>query len=269
MRLIIVFLAMTLLSLDLKAQETMPYQPRFEINFAMGFPTAGYAESTHDIGIGLDAGFYFPIKSLPWLQLGPQFFYLSTGRNEQIIDQQLEITLGDQVIDRIDIPMRVETANSIIGGHLVVRVEGGSTEGILKPYLQGMVGVRRIATDISIYDESDRGWFTDDDDDDKITSSTALEDWVFSFGAGAGLCIRLGSRAFLNLGANYLVGGKADYYTDDDIDNFEINFSGDGSNYDPNDPMIDDDDININSDPTNSETSIIQINLGLSFIIGE
>ena len=255
--------------ITLSAQEESNTRARFDLNFAMGFPVGDYAESSHDIGFGADLGFYFPIsKSAPWFQIGPQFLLMATGTNSQDIDQRIEISVGNQVIDVIDIPMRVETVNSIIGGHLLFRAEVGSSNSGFVPYLQGMVGVRRIGTDISIYDDSSHGFF-DNDDDDKITSSTALEDWIFSYGGGAGFHIKLGGRTFLNIGANYLLGGKAKYYTDDDIDMFDVNFVGDGSNYNPLDPKLDGDDIEVTATPTESVTNMVQLNIGLNFILNK
>lgn len=149
----------------------------------------------------------------------------------------------------------------------MARAEIGRFDGFLKPYVQGLIGTKRIATDISVYDESENGWF--DDDDGKITSSTALEDWVFSYGGGLGFHIKIGRKTFLNLGANYIIGGNADYYTTDDIKNFDITYSGDGSNYNPNDPNLDGDDINLNTEPTNSETSFLLLQIGLNFILAK
>lgn len=249
---------------SIQAQEMSPTRPRMELNFAMGFPTGDYAESSHDIGFGGDLGFYFPInKNTPWFQIGPQFMFLATGKNNQDISQRLEVKLGEQVIDVIDLDMRVQTLNSIAGGHLVFRGEIGSSENSFIPYIQGMLGVRRVATDITIFDESDRSFF--DEDDDVINSSTALEDWIFSYGGGAGFHIRLGTGIFMNIGAYYLFGGEAEYYTDDDIDNFELNFVG--SNYNPQNPKLDGDDIELNSDPTNSTTNLVQLNIGFNFVI--
>lgn len=242
-----------------------PY-PVLDINFAMGFPTGEFGAATNDVGFGIDMGVYFPVaKQANWIKVGPQFMFLGTGSNTQYETQTLEISLGGQVIDVIQLPMRIVTSNSVIGGHAVVRANA-PTGTYVEPYMQGLIGFRRLATTVRIYDESNEGFF-DPDEDGEITNSTPLEDWVFSYGVGGGAQIKLNKSIFLNLGVNFLLGGEAEYYTKEDIRNFDISFVGDGNTYNPSNPNLDSDDIQLSAEPTRSKTPIIQSNIGVTILI--
>lgn len=238
--------------------------PVLDLNFAMGFPVGEFAEATNDAGFGVDLGLYFPVsQQANWFKVGAQFMGLITGSNTQRKTENLEVSIGGQVIDVIELPLRIVTSNSLIGGHGVVRTH--LPTGVnLEPYAQGLIGFRRLATTVRIYDESDEGFFNPDDDEDLITKSTPLESWVFSYGFGGGVQIKLGRTIFLNLGANFLFGGEAEYYTKKDIDQFAIDFVG--NNYNPSNPNLDPEDIQLNIEPTRSKTSIIQGNVGITLM---
>lgn len=252
-----------LLAFSANAQNTFQPDPVLDINLALGFPVAEYSE-TGDFGIGFDVGLYFPIaKKVPSLKVGPQFMMLFTGQNTERINERIEVTLNGQVIDVIDLPLRIVTNNTIIGGGAVFRANA-PVSGAVEPYVQGLIGFRRIATTVRVYDESDEGFF-DTDEDGEITHSTPLQDWVFSYGAGAGMQIKLGSNVFLHLGANYLFGGEAEYYTRDDIKRFEFRFSG--NNFDPGD--VNGDDFELDSEPSRSRVPMIQGNVGVTILLND
>jgi hypothetical protein len=253
-----------ILGTDLTAQEYDYTGPSLDLNFALGLPFGDFAESTNDVGLGLDAGIYFPVsKKASWLKLGPQFMILATGSDSEFIQEEIEISVGGQVIDVLELPMRIQTTNTIIGGHLVARMELAPPGGIFKPYIQGMLGFRRFATSVVVYDESDEDYF-EDEEDNVISRTTPLEDWVFSYGAGAGFQFRVARGVFVNMGTNLLVGGQADYYTSDDIEQFDFNFIGDGRNHSPADPKLEGRDIDITGQPSRSATTMLQFNLGVT-----
>lgn len=248
----------------LQGQTSFQPDPVVDLNFSMGFPVGEFGNTAEDIGFGLDMGMYFPLSPRAnWLKMGPQFMFLSTGSNTQRQTQFIDITLGGQVINTIQVPMRIVSGNSVLGGHMVFRAQA-PLNGYVEPYLQGMAGFRRLATTIRIFDDSPNGFFNPDPNG-LITRSTPLSSWVFSYGGGGGMQIRLSKYAFLNLGANLLFGGEADYYTKNDIKNFQFVFNG--GNYNPNNPNLNEDNIDLVGQPTRSKTAIIQANLGLTMMI--
>lgn len=252
-----------LLAVSGNAQSTFQPDPVLDINVALGFPVAEYSE-TGDFGIGFDVGLYFPIaRKVPSLKVGPQFMMLFTGHETERINERIEVTLNGQVIDVIDLPMRIVTNNTIIGGGAVLRANV-PVSGYVEPYVQGLIGFRRIATTVRVYDESDEGFF-DTDEDGEITHSTPLQDWVFSYGAGVGMQIKLGSNVFLHLGANYLFGGEAEYYTRDDIKHFQFRFVG--NNFNPND--VNGDDFELDAAPSRSKVPMIQGNVGVTILLND
>ncbi|MCC7504243.1 MAG: hypothetical protein IT259_03030 [Saprospiraceae bacterium] len=239
--------------------------PVLDFNLALGFPAGEYSDATNDFGLGLNAALLFPVsKKVPILKAGVDFTALWTAWDTERIREQIEVTLNGQVIDIIDLPMRVQTTNTILGGGAVLRVNAPVSSRI-EPYVQGLVGFRRFATTIRVYDESDEGFF-DTDENGLITTSTPLQDWIFSYGAGAGFQIKLNRQVFLHLGANYLLGGEADYYTKEDVKNFQFNFAGSGS---ATPGGLDPDDLDLDSRPSRSRTNMIQANIGVTVLIDD
>jgi hypothetical protein len=246
------------------AQSSFQTYPILDINFAMGFPVGDFGKTTNDAGFGADFGVYFPVsKRANWIKVGPQFMVLGTGSSTQRETQQIEISLGGQVIDVIELPLRIVTSNTLIGGHAVLRANAPINNPYLEPYLQGMIGFRRLATTVRIFDESDEGYF-DPNEDGEISNSTPIEDWVFSYGGGGGVQIRLNKFIFLNLSALFLLGGEAEYYTKEDIKNFQFNFVG--NNYTSGSPDLDPDDFKLDAIPSKSKTPIVQGNVGITIL---
>lgn len=247
----------------LQGQTSFQPDPVFELNFSTGFPIGELGNTAKDIGIGGDMGLYFPLSSRAnWLKMGPQLMFLSTGSNTERQTQRIDVILGGQVINTIQVPMRIVSGNSILGGHMVFRAQA-PLNGYIEPYLQGMAGFRRLATTIRIFDDSPNGFFNPDPNG-LISSSTPLSSWIFSYGGGGGMQIRLSKYAFVNLGANLLLGGEAEYYTKDDIKNFQFVFNG--GSYNPNNPNLNEDNIDLIGQPTKSKTAIVQANLGLTLM---
>lgn len=260
-----VLLAILLAAQTVRSQNTFQNAPVLDVNLGLGFPLDEYNESG-DFGIGFDIGLYFPVsKRVPSLKVGPDFMMLFTGSNTQRLNERIDVTLNGQVIDVINLPLRFETTNTIIGGHAVLRANA-PISGSIEPYVQGLIGFRRFATTIRIYDESNENFF-DTDENGEITHSTPLEDWVFSYGAGAGMQIKLNHNVFLHLGANYLFGGEAEYYTKADIKNFEFRFTGNSGNVDPNN--LNRDDFQFDAQPSRSRTPMIQGNIGVTILLDD
>ncbi len=196
------------------------------------FPQDELKDSLDDEGIGVDlySGYHVPRSALV---LGVELSFFNYGREYSdgpffpCCDDDLE---------------RVETTNEILMGHLIFRLQ--PKRGAVRPYVQGMLGVKRFSTHTSFYE---------DDFDDPFDRYTNLKDSVFSYGLGSGLQITLkegvGRRGpfgqiMLHLGGRYLLGAEAEYAIADsvEIDGTDVSF-----------------------EVTESRTDLFQLQLGVNF----
>ncbi|HKQ80418.1 MAG TPA: hypothetical protein VJ810_42380 [Blastocatellia bacterium] len=103
-----------------------------------------------------------------------------------------------------NLQVRVRTTNNIFLAHSVLRVEPRT--GLVRPYADGLIGLKYLYTRTSISDISD---------DDDIASNTDLSDTSLSYGFGGGLHIPLTkgpeSRILLDMNVRYLRGSQAEY----------------------------------------------------------
>jgi opacity protein-like surface antigen len=103
-----------------------------------------------------------------------------------------------------NVGLRVTTSNNIFLSHFVVRAQPRT--GLIRPYVDGLIGLKFLFTRTSI---------SDPDDDETIASNVDLSDTAFSYGVGGGFQIPLTkgpeSRILLDTGVRYLRGGRAEY----------------------------------------------------------
>ena len=103
-----------------------------------------------------------------------------------------------------NLQVRVRTSNNILFSHFVLRAQPRT--GPVRPYFDGMIGLKHLFTKTSISDLSD---------DETIASNTDLSDTALSYGFGGGLQIPLTkgpeSRILLDTGVRYLRGARAVY----------------------------------------------------------
>jgi hypothetical protein len=137
-----------------------------------------------------------------------------------------------------DVTVDVTTSNDILLGHFVLRLRPPG-DGAFVPYVDGLFGFKYLFTQTEI---NSRRF-------DDVASSTNFDDFALSYGGAAGLMIRVhrsGSRtAFLQLGADYMVGTEADYLLPGSIER--------------------DDDGNVNFDVQRSKTTILTPRIGVLF----
>ena len=107
----------------------------------------------------------------------------------------------------------VETNNNIAMGHLFFRVQ--PDVGALRPYFEGLVGVKSFFTTTT---------FREDDVFDSDTDRE-FDDTAVSYGGGVGLSLilrdgnlRSGPTVALNFGARYLFGGETDYVVEESVE---------------------------------------------------
>jgi len=236
-----------------------------DINLGLGFPVGEFGDKTDAVGVGATANLLFPIPNLnDAVQVGFGLGFMEYGntRTDEIIN--LDITQGNTLIDRIQIPMEIRASNSILNGHAMVRFQAPTQ--VVKPYIQGAVGFRRLATTTRVFDRSDQGFFRDDDnDDDLIESINNLSDWVFSYGGGGGFMIEFKNGFGIHTGVTYMLGGRADFFDATDTEQWDINFSGSG-NFDPDD--LDAGDLQVDTSPKNAKIDLIIAEIGFRLQFG-
>lgn len=199
-------------------------QMRFEGggNFTLAFPQTEFAENVDNTGFG---GTLFGFAKFPNspLSIGASFGFIVYGSE----------TYEERLIPTAPVWVDVTTTNSIINGHLVLRLEPPGDKVI--PYLDGLIGFNYLFTETRIEDQD---W---DDDDDVIASTKNLDDFTFSYGIGGGLKIKVWTSPerpvgqsgvaglYIDLGLRYLKGGEAEYMKEGSIE-----ADGDDITYDIN-----------------------------------
>jgi hypothetical protein len=103
-----------------------------------------------------------------------------------------------------NLQVRVRTSNNIFLAHSLFRVQPRT--GPVRPYVDGLVGLKYLFTRTSI---------SDDFDGQVIASDTDLSDTTFSYGVGGGIQVPIAKTGkwaiMLDGGARYLRGSRARY----------------------------------------------------------
>lgn len=260
MKKLFILLAMALSLHGLHAQKAFS-----DISLALGFPVGEFGDKTDAVGVGISGNLLFAIPNLNdavQVGFGAGFMEYGNTRTDEIIN--LDITQGNTLIDRISIPMEIRASNSILHGQAMVRFQA-PTE-VVKPYIEGAIGFRRLATTTRVFDRSDEGFFRDNDnDDDLIESINNLSDWVLSYGGGGGFNIIFNNGFGIHAGVTYMLGGRADFFDATDTEQWEINFSGSGT-FDPDN--LDGDDLSVDTSPRNAKIDLIIAEIGIQLQFG-
>ncbi|UCE43140.1 MAG: hypothetical protein JSV17_09420 [Candidatus Aminicenantes bacterium] len=210
---------------------------RFETsaNFFSGFPQREFKQNVKRAGIGGSGYFAYKFKNSPF----------SAGASLGILVYGSETRAEFLAASIPEVEVNVTTRNYILMCHLVFRVQ--PLEGDFRPYAEGLAGFHHLWTETGIYD---RGYCHE-----RIASSVNLSDFAWSFGAGCGVMIKVfehrknGNRnlfaMFIDLGARFLKGGRAEYLHE-------------GSICQKNEQLI--------YDVKMSDTDLVTARLGLSFV---
>jgi len=176
------------------------------LDLLVAAPQGDFKENTDQIGVGLnmDLGYVFP--RIP-VVIGGTFAYAMYS--SETANVPFSLTVGNLV--NVD----VTTSNNLALGHLFLRLQ--PQDGVFRPYAEGLAGFSYFWTESTVESE----W-----SDEDIASSTNLDDFVFSYGAGGGVMFRVyrgetdepgkGMEVFIDLKVRYLYGGEAKYYAFDD-----------------------------------------------------
>ena len=177
------------------------------IYFNLGFPQNEFGENVDNVGISGIGHFAYNFPKSPFL-VGLSFGVLMYGRNTR--EEPFSETIPDVMVD-------VTATNMVYLCHFFIRVQ--PLKGKLRPYLDGLIGFNVLSTDTKVKSQSWLG--------EGVVRSNIHNDLTLSYGGGAGLMIQVFSKArkrngglfsvFIDLGARYLSGAKAEYLTEGSI----------------------------------------------------
>lgn len=182
---------------------------RFQVSlhFTLGFPQGEFRQNVDKVGIGGSGYFAYRFKESP--------FSVGASIGVLVYGSETRIELLNAAIPEVEV--NVTTRNYILMCHLVFRAQ--PPEGKFRPYVEGLVGFHYLWTDTGVYNQGCCY--------KKIASSVNQSDWTWSCGAGCGLLMRVYEirknreqktfAIFIDLGARYLKGGKAEYLREGSI----------------------------------------------------
>ena len=183
--------------LILGVSQTYAQSWEFDAHFMTGFPQNEFGNNVDNVGLGGGGGFGYHLESSP-IMIGGEFSFLFLSSETRRVPV---ITFLEP-----NITVNVKATNDILGGHFFVRLQ--SNQGVVRPYLEGLLGVHNLFTETQIKNGTGN---------EVIARSTNQKDSAFSYGTGAGLMIRVSKtdndikEVFINLRVRYLFGGEADY----------------------------------------------------------
>ncbi len=254
--LILCILTSSLLNAQGRANKSNAFY--FDLGFDLGIPMQEFKNFNDDVAFGGGFGFFYqPSVKIPIL-IGADFAFMNNGYKMQRETLYVDIVAGGTVIDQLDIPMRIETSNSINTGHLDIRFL--SPTKFFKPYLDAFIGFNNFTTNTEIWDESEE-YYLSEADNPLITRSNQNSDWTYNYGGAAGLMVEVGPNFLINVRVAYQLGGEAQYFVEDDIEDWEVTFSSVPTSEDD----IDEDDLDISAIPKQSTTDMILGTVGIAF----
>jgi|WetSurMetagenome_2_1015567.scaffolds.fasta_scaffold187065_1 hypothetical protein len=177
------------------------------IDFMVGSPQREFRKNVDNVGFGVAGNIGFAPEGTP-VMLGVEFCFMNYGSMER--REPFSTTIPDVFVN-------VSTTNNVVLGHAILRLQPNS--GVVRPYLQGMVGFNYLFTETKIENINVPG--------EEVASSNNLSDGAFSYGAGAGLLIWVYSPPepggvsdiFVDLGTRYVFGGEAEYLKEGSVRN--------------------------------------------------
>jgi len=177
------------------------------VYFSLGFPQNGFRDNVDTVGVSGVAHFAYNLPESPFL-VGVSFGVLMYGRD--VREEAFSPSIPDVTVDVI-------ATNMIYMCHFFVRVQ--PEKGKLRPYLDGLIGFNVLSTDTKVRSQS---WIGD-----SVARSNIHNDLAWSYGAGGGLMFQVHSKRgkrgglpfliYIDLGARYLRGTKAEYLTEGSI----------------------------------------------------
>lgn len=238
-------------------------QAHVSVTGQVGVPIDEFERATDAIGAGGRVSLLFPFGHKSPFFFGVDAGYLNFGSNTQFLNENIEIRVGNQLLDQIPINLRVRTNNNLVNGYAVLRVKAPLP--IVQPYADILGGFNYLYTRTKVFEETEPRLLTDDQDNNVVNSRTQLNSVVLSYGAGAGVLIRVAENLAIDVRALYLRGQEADYFDESQTRNWEVTFRGDAQDYSRSE--LDSNNIDVNSPdgtPKTSRTDMISINFGIA-----
>ncbi len=232
------------------------------ISFEAGIPINEFHDHLDDIGAGIKVAVYIPFQKKSPVFFGAGIGYMLFGTSRQEINETLQVFAGNTLISEIPVKLLVETNNNFVNGHISVRVKAPLE--IVQPYGEARAGFSNFYTRTKVIDHTEKRIFSSENDN-VITSSTPLNSTTWHFGAEGGFIIRAG-KIGIQIGAAYLIGGRAKYFDRDQISQWNVQFKGSSGSFDPDD--VDPETVSIenqNAIPKKSSTDLLLINAGITF----
>ena len=181
------------------------------VGFLVGFPTGEFGDNVTNPGGGISGHVGYRIPDSPTI-IGLDVGFLIYGHERRT--EPFSLTIPDVTVD-------VVTDNSIFLANFFVRFQ--PREGVMRPYIEGLIGFSYLFTETSIKDIP--ALYKDD-----IASSINFDDVAFTYGGGGGVMIRVydgrekrkeRSRAVQSVSVDfrirYLDGSQASYLKKGDI----------------------------------------------------
>ena len=172
----------------------------WQMNFITGHPLADFKEAmTDDFGLGGDAALLFKVPKSPF-SLGINF--------GAMLHQRERLRFERVVIADYTERFQLTTRSNSFFGHFVFRYEP-KVDFPIRPYFDAYLGTQRLFTNTVLTSRDNNG---DDNNNNTLDRVREQSDWVFSYGAGLGILIKLtDDEVFLNLSCSYLKSGNADF----------------------------------------------------------
>jgi hypothetical protein len=238
----------------------MAAQGGVELGLNFVSPADEFREATNMVGAGLNLNVSVPIsKEMPFT-MGFEFGYLLFGSHIQRDTLQAQVIDDGQVVDVIEMPLRLTTNNNLYHGHISLRAEAPLK--IVRPYIEVLAGLRYYNTRTKVLDDTPDGRWSERDGNKVLVKQQQLGDLVGSYGFGGGVLIDLKEQIKLNLRFDYLKGGKAKFYDPEDTEKWQVSFISDES-WDPS--TATGEDLVVSAQPREANTNSYFVTVGLSF----
>lgn len=200
-----VFLAFMILFLTSLASSEERFQAN--VSFIPSFPINEFRANVERVGLGGSGDFIYRFKGSP-LSVGASLGLMVYGSDSR--QEWFSPDIPEVIVD-------VKTRNYILMGHLLLRLQ--SPKGKIRPYLDGLVGFNYLWTETGVYNRGGFNW--------EIARDVNFSDWTWSLGLGGGLMLPIYEKKrdkksgpfalFLDFGARYLKGGRAEYLKEGSI----------------------------------------------------
>ncbi len=268
-----VLLVVLILSSTVQAQNTPtnkkkklpPHSGYFDLNLQMGVPMQEYSTATSSIPFGFSLSYlHQPSRYVPIL-IGGDFSYMSVGSKTINRNLTADITANGVLIDQLIIPLQFKINNNLLASHVKLRFLAPTK--YVKPYIDGIGGFNYLWTGTEVFDRSNEQFFARNNNNDNglISRKTQQQSFTYSAGVGGGIMFQLKPNMYLNLGVHYAFGGRASYYDNSQIQNWDIQLNTSGYNANQTSGTFKESDLYVDAIPKRSKTDMLLIQVGLSW----